>query len=131
MARILVIDDDPGVRSVLLSMLTRKGHTVRCEGDGESGLAAFARERPDLVITDIIMPKKEGIETIQSIRRAAPDMPIIAISGGGRVANADFLPLATKFGATAVIAKPFASAVLLDAIQSALAARPAEPGANG
>jgi DNA-binding NtrC family response regulator len=120
MASILVIDDDTGIRTTLRTMLTREGHTVSCANDGEAGLAAFAQDTPDLVITDIIMPETEGIETIQSIRQKSPGTPIIAMSGGGRAANVDFLPLALKFGAAATLTKPFGVKALLDAIRSVL-----------
>jgi CheY-like chemotaxis protein len=120
MSRILVIDDEPAIRTVLQTVLTREGHAVRCAKNGKEGLAAFAEDKPDLVITDIIMPEKEGIETIQTIRTADPLIPIIAISGGGRAANMDFLPLAVKFGATATLTKPFGAAVLLNLVRSVL-----------
>ncbi|MBI1777870.1 MAG: response regulator [Proteobacteria bacterium] len=122
MPRILVIDDESGIRSVIQTVLQREGHSVRCANDGKAGLAAFEQNKPDLVITDIIMPEKEGIETIQTIRKLDPLIPIIAISGGGRAANADFLPLAAKFGATATLAKPFGAAALLDVVRSVLPA---------
>jgi DNA-binding NtrC family response regulator len=120
MARILVIDDEPGIRAVLQAVLTRGGHTVLSANDGAIGLAAFIADRPDLVITDIIMPEKEGIETIRAIRKLDPLVPIIAISGGGRTANADYLPLAAKFGATATLPKPFGAAAVLDLVKEIL-----------
>ena len=120
MSRILVIDDEAMARTVMETVLKRAGHSVRCEKDGQAGLAAFMRETPDLVITDIIMPEKEGIETIRSIRKLDPSVPILAISGGGRAANTDFLPLAEKFGANGTLAKPFSTNALLNAVRTAL-----------
>lgn len=120
MARILAIDDEPAIRTVLQTMLTREGHSVRCAKDGRAGLAAFAEDKPDMVITDIIMPEKEGMEIIQTIRKLDPLIPIIAISGGGRAANVDFLPLAAKFGASATLAKPFGATALLSIVRSLL-----------
>src|SRR5258708_4329643 len=122
MSRILVIDDEAGIRTVIQAVLTREGHSVRCANDGKAGLAAFEQEKPDLVITDIIMPEKEGIGTIQAIRKLDPKIPIIAISGGGRAANTDFLPLAAKFGATATLSKPFGASALGGIVRSALPA---------
>jgi CheY-like chemotaxis protein len=120
MARILVIDDDANIRATLQAMLVRAGHSVSFAKDGKAGLIAFAQEKPDLVITDMIMPEKEGIETIQSIRRNSPAIPIIAISGGGRAAHADFLPLAIQFGATATLTKPFGVKALMELVRGVL-----------
>jgi DNA-binding response OmpR family regulator len=107
MARILVIDDDHAVRLTIQVFLERGGHEVICAADGEQGLRAFASEAPQLIITDIIMPNKEGIETIMQIRERDATVPIIAMSGGGRVGNADFLKMAARLGANEVLAKPF------------------------
>ena len=84
MARILIIDDEPNMRSMLRRMLHKAGHQVSEAGDGAEGIDSYERDPPDLVITDILMPKKEGIETIIALHRADPDLPVIAISGGGR-----------------------------------------------
>lgn len=122
MAKILVIDDDTGIRTMLQTMLMRQGHTIVCAKDGKAGLIAFAQDKPDLVITDIIMPEREGIETIQMIRKSDAAVPIIAMSGGGRAASTDFLPLAAAFGATATLSKPFEPKALLGIVQSVLPA---------
>jgi two-component system chemotaxis response regulator CheY len=106
-AKILVIDDDPFVRRTIARILGRKGHQLLLAEDGRQGLALFAREWPEVTITDIIMPEREGIETIREIRRLRSDAQIIAISGGGRLGNADFLDMAAKLGACEIIAKPF------------------------
>jgi two-component system, chemotaxis family, chemotaxis protein CheY len=107
MAKILVIDDDAIVRETVIQVLEDHGHQVRSAEDGRRGVAAFRAERPDLVITDIIMPEQEGIQTITEIRALAPGAKIIAISGGGRIGNADFLKMARHLGAADVVAKPF------------------------
>ena len=129
MARVLVIDDDAAVRSVLKQILTAAGHEVMIATDGRTGLEAFQQNRPDAVITDIIMPNKEGIETIKSLRTIDPKVPIVAISGGGRSANLDFLPVALKYGANRALAKPFTRTDLLEALKGALSgtAAQAEP----
>jgi DNA-binding NtrC family response regulator len=107
MAKILVIDDDVIVRETIIQILEDRGYQVVSAEDGKHGVASFRSEKPDLVITDIIMPEKEGIQTITEIRREKPDAKVIAISGGGRIGNTDFLKIAQKLGASEVIAKPF------------------------
>ena len=120
MQQILVIDDDVLVRSTISRILERKGYEVLAADDGAQGLSMFERHHPDLVITDIIMPEKEGIETIREIRRLSPEIKIIAISGGGRLGNFDFLDIATQFGAAEVLGKPFDAADLLDRVDRCL-----------
>lgn len=122
MARLLLIDDDSLVRQTLQLALARAGHAVFAAENGREGLAVLDREAVDLVITDIIMPEGEGIETILEIRRRAPAIPIIAISGGGRTGHLDFLGIAQMFGATSVLAKPFTPAVLIASVERCLAA---------
>jgi CheY-like chemotaxis protein len=107
MAKILVIDDDVVVRETITEILLDVGYQVVSAEDGRRGLRIFRSERPDLVITDIIMPEKEGIQTIMEMRAERPDAKIIAISGGGRIGNTDFLKIARQIGAADVIAKPF------------------------
>jgi len=107
MAHILIIDDEDMVRLTLRKILEQAGHSVTEAADGNLGLEAFKARPPDLVITDIIMPGKEGIETIIEIKRENPDMKIIAISGGGRIGNLDFLAVAGQLGANEVLSKPF------------------------
>lgn len=120
MARILIIDDDRAVQLSIQLALEREGHQVVCASDGEEGLSAFASKTPDLVITDLIMPNKEGIETIIQLRVRDPKTPILAISGGGRLSNADFLKMAAKVGANAILAKPFERQDLIAAVRGLL-----------
>jgi len=107
MAKILVIDDERMVRDTLKIILAAAGHEVLLAEDGHQGIKAFNESAPDLVITDILMPEKEGMETIRDLRQIRPNLPIIAISGGGRVGNISFLKVAERFGADRTIAKPF------------------------
>jgi DNA-binding NtrC family response regulator len=107
MTKILVIDDDVIVRETIVQILEDGGYQVLSAEDGKRGMVAFRSERPDLVITDIIMPEQEGIQTITEIRGVKPDAKIIAISGGGRIGNTDFLKIARHLGAFDAIAKPF------------------------
>ena len=120
MARILVIDDENLVRLTLEAVLSARGHVVALATEGGEGLDQLATSDFDLIITDLIMPEMEGIETIRAIRRLSSSLPILAISGGGRRQIGDFLEMAAKFGADVVLRKPFSSAELLAAVESAL-----------
>lgn len=120
MAKILVIDDETLLVRSLAIILTKAGHTVVTADNGKAGLEMFARESPDLVITDIIMPVMEGIEAIQELRALNAKVPIIAVSGGGRTKNLEFLRIAEKLGANAAIGKPFSKEQLLEAVAKCL-----------
>ena len=120
MTRILVIDDEESFREMVRQMLEQAGYEVLEATDGKDGLNVYQAERPDLVITDLIMPEQEGIETIIGLRRENPDARIIAMSGGGRITAADFLGIARKFGARHILAKPFRRDQLLEAIRESL-----------
>lgn len=121
MSRILLIDDDDALRKMLRLTLTGMGHSVVEARNGREGVALDATQQPDLVLTDIIMPDKEGIETILEIRRQHPETRIIAMSGGGRVNARDYLVMARRFGARYVLEKPFSNGEMALAIESALA----------
>ncbi|MEW6298076.1 MAG: response regulator [Thermodesulfobacteriota bacterium] len=121
MTRILVIDDEPQVRAMLRQMLEREGYEVVEAEEGEEGLRRYQEQPVDLVITDILMPQKEGIETIRTLRRTNPGVKIIAISGGGRMSKLDLLPIAQTFGAVRTLAKPFERKELLEAVRAVLA----------
>src|SRR6201987_4887095 len=111
--KILVIDDDHLVRYALSKILLAAGYAVVTASDGRRGMAVLRAEHPDVVITDIIMPEQEGIDTIIQIRRERPNIKIIAISGGGRIRNIDFLKMAHFLGADNVMRKPFEANELL------------------
>ncbi len=121
MARILIIDDEDELRSMLRRMLEQVGHEVTEAVNGTEGIQSYEQDRPDLIITDIIMPEKEGVETIIALRRADPDLPIIAISGGGRLEATDFLTMAKKLGARHTLSKPFRRDQLLEAVGECIA----------
>ncbi len=114
MATVLIIDDDPDIRETVQLMLSE--HTTITAGDGEEGLNICRQTLPDLVLVDIVMPRKEGIETIIDIRKYWPDLPIIAMSGGGRGPHQDYLKDAVALGANKMLAKPFKAADLRQAI---------------
>lgn len=120
MANILVVDDEAPLRHLLLDVLGRAGHHVLQAPDGRAGLQAFAESRPDLVITDLIMPEMEGIELISAIKKIDPGVKIIAMSGGGRVNPDLYLTLAAKFGAAKVMSKPVGNKEMLAAVDEVL-----------
>ncbi len=120
MARILLIDDDATVRYALKQVLERAGHLVDEASDGQIGIELYSANRPEVVVTDIIMPNQEGIETIIKLKRMAPGVAIIAMSGGGRTGNRDFLEMAEKLGAAKIMPKPFRPRELVEAVQSLL-----------
>ena len=106
MKRILVIEDEVAQRQILRFSLEKMGYAVTEARNGNEGLAAFRKSPADLVLTDLMMPEKEGLETIRELRRSNPHLKIIAISGGGRSDARDNLRMALLFGATAVFSKP-------------------------
>ena len=121
MTHILLIDDDEPFRAMLAQMLGKDGHRVTLAGDGAEGLRLALDVRPDLIITDILMPHQDGIETIMALAQAGSAIPIIAISGGRRAISADFnLESAALIGVKATLAKPFDRAALRLAIERAL-----------
>jgi DNA-binding response OmpR family regulator len=121
MARILVIDDDDPVRTTLRTMLQHFGHTVTEARHGKEGLALFRDAHADLVITDIVMPDRDGLEVLRELRKAHPSVKVIAMSGGGLGNKAQYLQTATRMGAAAVLAKPFDVAMVMAAVNALLA----------
>ena len=124
--RILVIDDDPQIRRVLRQALEWAEYEVIEAANGKTGIKLFHEMPPELTITDLVMPEKEGIETIMEIRRHCPGAKIIAISGGGRIGPEGYLSLALKLGAQRAFEKPFRLKEILDAIQEMIGAPPGE-----
>lgn len=116
MIKILVIEDDNAFRQVLVTMLARAGYEVVQAENGNEALRQCQNLQPDLVLTDIIMPDKEGLETIQELLNLAPNMKIIAMSGGGKFGPNSYLPLAEKLGAKRTLQKPFMRDELLSTI---------------
>lgn len=116
MARILVIDDDAAFRKTVRRMLQSGGHEVLEAGDGLAGVAAFKAAPTDVVVTDILMPEGEGMETIGQLRRIQPTLQILAISGSGDAGRYDYLAMAERLGANASLRKPFKVDELLDAV---------------
>jgi DNA-binding response OmpR family regulator len=129
MARLLLIDDDAMLRDVLATALVQAGHTVVQANDGREGAKLFRAEPADIVITDLVMPDREGLETIIALHREWPELPIIAMSGGDTRSSV-YLALAASLGARRILAKPFGRDVLLHAIDELLAPRPKLPAAG-
>ena len=120
MSNILVIDDDTQIRSMLRRVLEREGYVVEEARDGLEGLRIYRENPADLVITDIIMPNKEGIELIKDLLQEFPGIKIIATSGGGTMAPQLYLGLAEGLGVDQVFAKPFDIKELLTAVKALL-----------
>jgi DNA-binding response OmpR family regulator len=116
MARILVIDDDLQIREMLTQFLKRAEYEVLAAPDGKTALKLHHATPVDLIITDIIMPEKEGLETIMEFRRHFPAVKIIAISGGGKIGVKEYLDIAEGLGAQKTFSKPFELKELLEAV---------------
>lgn len=118
--KVLVIDDDAKITRVLDLKLRKAGYQVIVAANGEAGVNLFKAQQPDVVITDVLMPRKEGLETIMELRRDFPEVKVIAISGGGRIGPDECLDLAKKFGAQYAFTKPFIGKEILQAVQELL-----------
>ncbi len=118
--RILIIEDDAEIRDLLSILLKRAGHLVDVAGDGIAGIHAFRTNPADLIITDLVMPGKEGLETIVDLKREFPDLKIIAISGGGVDGQNNYLNAARLCGASLTFRKPFSNQELVDAVNRLL-----------
>lgn len=120
MARILIIEDETAFRTFVKDALEMEGYEVREAFDGDEGLRLFAEQPYDIVITDILMPNKEGLETILELSEQFPDVKIIAISGGGIGLGDDLLDMARDFGAKRALRKPIPMKQLLEIVQEIL-----------
>lgn len=120
MKKILLIDDDDFFRTMLRQLLEKAGYEVWEAEDGLKGCKLFKQCAPDLLITDLVMPEQEGIGTIREIRAQNRTLPIIAISGGGRLHPDSYLPLAQALGAQKTFAKPFNNQEFLTAVKELL-----------
>jgi len=120
-ATILAVDDDPEVRTMLADLLTKAGYQVATAADGKEAMVCFHAQPAHVVVADILMPEQDGLETIQELHRVAPEVPVIAISGGGRIPGSHYLHTAALLGAFRTLEKPFPTRALLDAVGAALA----------
>jgi DNA-binding response OmpR family regulator len=115
--RVLVIDDNPDMRRTMQALLESEGFDVAVAADGEEGLRLQKSMPAAVVITDIYMPRKEGIETIYELRKLFPQTRIIVMSGGSRIVGVDYLTVARELGAAKVLKKPFAPEELIEAVR--------------
>jgi DNA-binding response OmpR family regulator len=118
--KILLIDDDTLIRRSVARVLIQNGHDVVTAEDGLRGMEQYHRQKFDVIVTDIYMPRQEGIETILTLRRADARTKIIAISGGGNTGNTDALEMARLLGANAIIEKPFRTDQLLAKVEEVM-----------
>ena len=126
---VLVIEDDASFRHLLEPAIKSLGHEVTVARNGREGMEKFEEDQFDIVLTDIFMPEKEGLETISALRRRRPDIRIVAMSGGLADRKLDVLELARRLGAHAVLEKPFNKEQLNEAIESVKRRR--KSGARG
>ncbi|MFC3052413.1 response regulator [Kordiimonas pumila] len=120
MANICLIEDDGMIRDSLKRILEKMGHSVTIAINGREGLNAVDKMPFEVVITDIIMPEVEGIEVIRTVKEKSPKTRIIAMSGGGRVGNTDFLKVAKNLGADEIVYKPVTKTEFLNALNGCL-----------
>ncbi|MFP4381877.1 MAG: response regulator [Candidatus Sumerlaeia bacterium] len=120
MQKILVVDDDDQVRELIQDILCHYDYELTLAQNGREALKLCQKDEPDLLITDIVMPEMEGIETIIQIRKKHPRLPMIAISGGGQISSDVYLAMAKNLGASRTLSKPFTKSELLDAVSKAL-----------
>ena len=117
---ICVIDDDELVRQVINNLLSARGYLVLEANDGDAGMGLIGRDPPSLIITDIMMPKRDGLETIRELKKRFPLVPILVMSGSSIAGKVNFLDFARKLGADAHIQKPFKPAAFLERVESLL-----------
>ena len=122
MTKVLLTDDNEAVRFALALALKKAGFDVVEADNGDEVMARDDLDDIDVVVTDILMPGKDGIELLMELRERVPDLPVIAISGGGRVSSEDYLETASVMGAVAVFNKPFNEKLLIEKIESLVAA---------
>jgi DNA-binding response OmpR family regulator len=116
--KILVVDDDPTIRDVTRALLENNGYDVRTAADGEAAISQLKVEPCEVVLLDILMPRKEGLETILELKKSFPQVKIFAMSASGSSKGHDFLTIAARFGATGILQKPFSPKELFALLQS-------------
>lgn len=124
MAKILLIEDQSFSATIMETVLKNAGHAVVVTKDGEKGLEVFDADRPDVVITDIVLPKMDGLAVIRAIQARAPGFPVIALTGGGKTGTYTYLDKARELGALEVFRKPVTVEQLLDGIKRCLDLNP-------
>jgi len=130
MARVLIVDDEEDVRVVLRRALERAGYDVTEAADGKEGLREFRRSPADVIIVDIFMPEKEGLETILEIRELAPHVKTMAISGGGMTGSLEYLDYANTFGVDRTFTKPLVLEEVVKEVRRPLVSSSGEQGSD-
>ena len=131
MPRILVIDDEPLIRSTVVTMLTREGFSVEEASDGAAGIAMVHKNPPDVVITDIFMPNRDGIEVVMELKRSCPRTKIIVMTGGGQRHMMEIASTAKSLGGDHILHKPFERESLLAAMNAVLGTPPPPRSQHG
>lgn len=120
MARVLVIDDDPNILRNVTEILEDEGHEVLQAGGGKSALDLIEQREPDLIVSDVYMPDMDGIELLIRLQTERPEIPVVAVSGGGHMPKEELLGNASMLGAVAVLEKPFTVEGLIEVVNRAL-----------
>ena len=112
MIKVLIIEDDAALRSILRTTLEHFGFRVTEAINGDEGIKVVKADPPNIVLTDILMPDQDGLETISALRKSFPTIRVIAMSGGGRMRSDELLRVALKLGASGCLTKPFTAEIL-------------------
>ena len=121
MAKILIVDDEPQLREMLTDMLEMDEHEVVEAVNGVEGVKKYHESKPDLIITDLVMPEQNGIDMLLELKKKVPNLSVLAISGGGGITGSfDYLPIAKLIGAKQVLKKPFGIDELREAVTLAI-----------
>lgn len=119
--KLLIVDDEVLFTQAMASLFTHEGFEVTVANNGKEAIASLSRQLPDVIITDILMPESDGIELLFHLKSNSNKVPVIAISGGGRINAINYLKMAERFGAAVSLNKPLSFDELLLAVQSVLA----------
>ena len=122
--RILVVDDDASIRMFIRRVLEHHGYEVLEAPDGEKGILAYREAHPDLVLLDLYMPEKDGLETLRDLRQEAPNLRVVTMSGGGPKYDVSILQSARFLGSQSALVKPFTIGELLELVRNMLASEP-------
>ena len=117
---IIIIDDDDQIREMLKQMLAREGYEILTASNGKEGIRLYRERQTDLIITDIVMPEKDGLETIMELRKDFPEVKVIAMSGGGRIGPESYLQAAKRLGAVRTLTKPFEREEMLNVVREVI-----------
>lgn len=128
MAIVLVVDDDPTIRAIVTELLRDEQHAIIEAADGDEALRALDANPAELVVLDMLMPNRDGLETILEIRRRHPGVRILAISSGGNIGVGNLLNMARVFGADETLAKPLSFVTFAETVDRLLGASPAASG---